>query len=921
VTYVSMWFQKKQYSDNIRMNLQKLKKFVQFDTAGWIASSALLLCAISGVLLAIPYDFTRAHQSVSEILLFNPTGTFIWNFHYWSAELFLIFFLLHIYDHLKKSTDVNIRKRRTWLILCLVVIFAGYEMLSGFILKGDAAGIQARRILASLLRSIPVLGKMLSSAFAGSDDNWQIIYIQHVATGTIFLFIGIYEHVKTLWPKLKTFVVMLLIVAAFSLFLRAPMGLPESTQIKGPWFFIGIQELLHFTSHPGLVVLLFLIILVALFQLPVLHRQWRSIVKKGLFAVGIVYLLVTIMVFLFRGENWEWTSWKSNTQIAESFPVYDPVSLFQAKPVQFIPENQKTEGCLVCHSSMKGLSESHNPAVIGCFACHKGDPFSSDKLTAHRKMITVPGNFSNVRQTCGTQNCHPEIAGRMLNSLMTTQSGIIGVDKYVFQETASLNDTFHIKNLGHSAADTHIRNLCAGCHLGKEKSTTGNAAWLERGGGCNACHLHYNDKASTSMKRMQSKTSVAAEEIHPSIDIQVSNDRCKSCHSRSGRISLNYEGWNETTLKKSQATDSIHFKVLPDERVLEFVQADIHHQKGMACIDCHGSYEIMGDGKHPIHKEDAVNVQCIDCHPSADGKPNSVVVGKLPDRESQMIAWLRKYDTKNRVVVTAKGRQPLMNTKVDSLGQILLTDKLNGKVHLSKPLSSVCTKGKGHNRLSCRSCHTAWVPQCIGCHNVYEKESSGFDLLTGKPTRGTWVEFAGKNFAEPPVLGISEKAESKVVTAMPGMVMSIDQESFNIHKGKSFHRLYAPASGHTTVRDGRSCKSCHNSPLAIGFGRGKLIYKITGKTGKWIFEPRFALNEHDSLPEDAWIGFLKEAKSPYSTRSDLRPFNVKEQKHILEVGSCLTCHDEKSKVIGRALEDYEQTLANRSKQCILPEIK
>ncbi len=898
------------------MNLQKLKKFIQFDTAGWIATSSLLLCAVSGVLLAIPYDFTQAHQSVSEILLFNPAGTFIRNFHYWSAELFLIFFLLHIYDHLKKSTDTNIRKRRTWLILCLVLMFAGYEMLSGFILKGDAAGIQARRILASMLQSIPVLGKMLSSAFAGSDDNWQIIYIQHVATGTIFLFIGIYEHVKKLWPKLRTFVILLLIAVVFSLFLRAPIGLTESTQIKGPWFFIGIQELLHFTSHPGLVVLSLLIILAALFQLPFLHRRWRRIVKKSLLAVGLIYLLVTGLVFLFRGENWEWTSWKSNTQIAESFPAYDPVNLFQILPVQFIPENQKTEGCLVCHSSMTGLSESHNPAIIGCFACHKGDPFTSDKSTAHRKMILIPGNFSNVRQTCGTQNCHPDITGRIMKSLMTTQSGIIGVDKFVFQETKSLDDTFHVQDLAHTAADTHLRNLCASCHLGMDKKITGNAEFLERGGGCNACHLHYNDEATASMKRMQLKTSAGTPEVHPTIDIQVSNDRCLSCHSRSGRISLSYEGWSEAG-EDEKIERSVKTKVLPDNRILKFIQADIHHEKGLACIDCHNSYDLMGDGTRHIHKEDAVKVQCVDCHTT--GSIKSTVIASLPDYESQMIALLRKINPQTRVVLTRKAKQPLMNTRVDSLNRIFLTGKIDGQVHTSKPAASVCTKGEGHNRLSCESCHEAWIPQCIGCHNTYEKEASGFDLLTGKSVKGSWIEFVGENFAEPPVLGISEKPESKVVTAMPGMVLTIDQQSFTSGKGENFHRLYAPSSGHTTQKEGRSCKSCHNNPLAIGYGRGELIYKTGDKKGKWTFESRFELNKNDSLPEDAWIGFLKEAKSPHSTRSDLRPFTVAEQKRILKVGACLTCHDEKSGVMDQTLVDYEQTLAGRSRKCILPD--
>jgi len=98
-----------------------------------------------------------------------------------------------------------------------------------------------------------------------------------------------------------------------------------------------------------------------------------------------------------------------------------------------------------------------------------------------------------------------------------------------------------------------------------------------------------------------------------------------------------------------------------------------------------------------------------------------------------------------------------------------------------------------------------------------------------------------------------------------------------------------------------------------------LTYNISGAAGKWEFKPRFAFNKNDTLPEDAWTGFLKEAQKPNSTRTDLRPFTVKEQKRILLVGSCLTCHDEKSKVMDRALDDYQLTFAEHSKKCILPE--
>lgn len=898
------------------MDWRRFKQLLQFDTAGWIALSSLLLCTLSGILLAIPYDFAQPHKSLFSMLMFSPAGVFTRNLHYWSAQLLFVFTLLHLYDHLSKSTETKIKNRRTWAILCLALLFLGYEMITGFMLKGDAAGLQARRIVASMLDSVPVVGRMLKSSLAGSEDQWQIVYVQHIATGTILLFIALFEHVKTIWPRLKTFVVVMLFLILLSWLFRAPFGTGESENMRGPWFFVGVQELLHWSSQPGTILLALLIMPLALLFLPEFTEAKRSLLKKVLLGFTIAYLVLTLFVLFFRDGKWELKNPFTAASSSENLLILDLVDFNRSQKSESWPGNRKPESCLVCHAGMKGLSVSHNPESTGCYGCHLGDPFSADKQKSHKDMVKVPGDFKNARQTCGTSNCHPDITGRMLNSLMTTQSGIIAVDKFVFGETNSPDDTFHIENLGHSAADTHLRNLCAGCHLGNEKKMTGNAGWLERGGGCNACHLHYDARAEASMKLMQSGYDRPVEEVHPAIDIQVANDRCKSCHSRSGRISLNYEGWCEMDEKVPGKTMNDSLMVLPDKRELRFVRSDVHHQKGMACIDCHNSYEIMGDGKQLTHKEDAVKIQCVDCHPA--GKVNVATIGELPDRESQMVAWLRKFDPKNRVIVTGNGKLPLLNTRVDSSGQIWLTDKLKSKKHLSMPASPLCSKGAGHKRLSCESCHTAWVPQCIGCHNTFEKNTPGFDMLESRPTTGTWVEYAARIMAELPVLGVSDKAESRIVTAMPGMVMSIDHESFEKGDGKSFHRLYAPASGHTTGRSARGCKSCHNNPLAIGFGRGELNYVISGRTGKWSFEPGFEPNSHDGLPEDAWTGFLKEAVPPYSTRGYLRPFNVREQQKILAVGSCLSCHDEKSKIARELLTDFNAAVVRKKPGCILP---
>ena len=895
------------------MDFPKFREIIQFDSAGWIAGSSLLLCGLSGILLSIPYDFTRAYSSIFELILFNPAGSFVRNLHYWSAQSFLVFTLLHICDHLAKSTESISKSKRIWWILSFAMLILGYEMISGFILKGDAAGLQARRVLAALLESVPLVGKMLSSALTGHEENWLIVYVQHVGTGTILLFMGVYEHLRPFWPRMKSMLVVFSGIVLISFVFRAPLGLPDDTGLKGPWFFLAIQEMLHWTSHPIYLILSFLALFLLFGYLPRFEERVRPAIKWFFLTGGILYLLVTLLVFFFRSESWQWNVTSETVTTEEPILIFAPVNFLGQLPHNTLPENLKKESCLFCHRSMKGLSDSHNPVTTGCFVCHRGDPFSYSKQLAHKKMIRVPGNFSNLMQTCGTQNCHKEIAERLLGSPMSRLNGIVAVDRFVFGETTTPDDTLPMNGIGHSAADTHLRNLCSGCHTGNEKRQTGSAVWLERGGGCNACHLAYDEKALNSLKRMQSIPSQSGEEIHPDINVGVTNERCKSCHSRSGRVALNYEGWNETSLKKSEINDSVHFRILPDDRVLGFVQSDVHHQKGMACIDCHGSYELMGDGKHYLHKEDAVNVQCIDCHPL--NKPATMAIGNLPDRESQLIAGLRKYDPKTWVVVTAINNRPLLNTRVDSLNRIFLTSKLTGEILESKRMSPVCSKGKGHSRLSCESCHSAWVPQCIGCHSDYEMSVTGVDMLTKKPTAGSWIEYAGKSHAEPPVLGVNGKDEGKIVTVLPGMILTIDGESFAKGTGKTFCRLYAPVSGHTTQREARSCKSCHNNPLAIGYGRGVLVYRPTGPAGEWIFTPRFAPNENDQLPEDAWTGFLREAKLPWSTRAGLRPFTVKEQLRILKVGSCLTCHDEKSKVMDWALTNFQQTLDKRSPKC------
>jgi len=574
-------------------------------------------------------------------------------------------------------------------------------------------------------------------------------------------------------------------------------------------------------------------------------------------------------------------------------------------------------GCVDCHDEMTGFEESHSPEKVGCNACHLGNSNTSNKDFAHKGMILIPGNLTDASKTCGVTGCHPGISERIERSLMNAMSGVISVNRFAFDELEKPEGHFNVKELTQSNADNHNRNLCASCHLGNEKNKWGAINELSRGGGCNACHLNYSDEAIEQLNLYQNKKKSEIAElelpkIHPQLTLNISNNHCFGCHSRSGRISTNYEGWHETLLTEDEVKGKEDFRILMDGRVFQKSNDDIHHQTGMECIDCHVSMEIMGDGNLYGHMEEQTRVQCVDCH-STDNK--SISYTEL-DFESKKIVDLRKSKMGNdNFLITKKSNVPLISTYINSASQkYLITKNKKEKLKLNPPVK-ICVEGKSHRRLSCNSCHTKWVSHCIGCHTKYDPTLEGYDLLDDKDIVGSWNEIPSDFYVDYPVLGVRKENNGKEVidTFIPGMVLTIDK--FKKSQKKIFKRLFAPTFSHTINKGGRSCKSCHNNPLTIGYGKGKLTYF---KSGKWSFDPEFSNHIQDNLPKDAWIGFMQTRDETSTTRLNTRPFTVQEQKKILLVGACLTCHTADSKIMQESLIDFEKTLTGTGKECILP---
>lgn len=895
-------------------------------TYGELAFACLLISAVAGVVLAVPYDVARPYDSVASLLLANPGAAFFRSMHYWAAQLFLVLTLLHVWDHLRRGTEVRV-PAGVWARVTLSLPLAGFLMLSGFMLKGDAEGTQALRIVTALMTDFPVVGRILAAALFGVGADRQILYVHHVATASILVWLFVAEHGRFIWPRAMTALIALVCSVLLSLVWSPSLHDGLDGVVKGPWYFLGVQEALHWLSRPLLLVPVGVALLVLVFLLPRLSLRTSRNIKRGLAALAVVYASLTAVAFFFRGENWTLVP---PARAGGSGLVRTPLSALSGVPVEKLGGREipvvlgRREGCLICHGTVTGLSAAHSPQAVGCASCHAGNPFALDRRMAHAGLILVPGNLRVADRTCGTPQCHPAIVDRVRRSIMTTMAGVIGVDRAVWGEGAKSPAPPDIGSLGNSPADTHLRQLCASCHLGTVKKGPGRVDEESRGGGCTACHLTYGRPALDELRRYEAIAQVRGDRVppsaHPDVSLAVTDDHCFGCHSRSGRISLGYEGWHETQLARPDAASGRRYRTLQDGRVLVYVGADVHQARGMACIDCHTSREAMGDGVlHRRHWEQE-SVGCEDCHPT--GRTTATVT--LDPESARILALRNRAAADTRFLVTADGGQPLVNTVVKNAQAPWLWSKVSGdRLELRRPAADCLASA--HRRLSCITCHAAWSPRCVGCHTRFDGAAEAFDHVEGRDVRGGWIEEGREFVAEPPTLGGRSRAvggapaPESVDPFIPGMVLTIDRN----RTGKPapdlvFRRLYARTFSHTVSKAGRSCESCHNDPVALGYGSGRLTYDRVGGAGRWRFEPDHPRSGQDGLPADAWIGFLQTRSSGVSTRADVSPFTVDEQKRILTVGACLTCHPPGSRPMREALGDFAAVRARVSPRCLPP---
>jgi hypothetical protein len=549
-------------------------------------------------------------------------------------------------------------------------------------------------------------------------------------------------------------------------------------------------------------------------------------------------------------------------------------------------------GCLSCHKGIESIGGGLKQAVqalhngLACGFCHKGDDKAATKEAAHDGLLPNPTALDVVEQTCGM--CHRAHVERVKKSLHATMAGMISSTSYAFaaqkeknaqwatyvvedtdgtvpKEKGAVEKLEQLPTFSQSNNPGHdyLRNQCLRCHLWTEgKKTEGDY----RSSGCAACHVLYDDNG---LSKSADPTIPKDKPDHPikhQLTTKIPPEQCIHCHNRGGRTGVSFIGTMEADPYGSPWTAEGGKQGKLHGKFYNHLTPDVHHQRGMSCIDCHTSSDLHGDGNIYSKKEQAVEIRCSTCHGEVDKAPS----GKT--------AW----------------GNPLPNLATEG-GQLVLTAKLTGKKHAVPNVKALADAGKLHpamliaehqEELECYACHARWAPQCYGCHTKMDMRKRANDWISGgKEDAYQWKENRSYLRWETPVLGINHRG--KVSPFIPGCQVFLTQIGPDGKTIKSSF-VYTTSDGHagtmlnqiqphTISKEARACMDCHGNTKALGLGSG--FYNPKANKLPIDFElERIVDEEGRQIQATAHMGS--------------RPLNKEEQAKVSRVGACLGCHAE-----------------------------
>jgi len=533
--------------------------------------------------------------------------------------------------------------------------------------------------------------------------------------------------------------------------------------------------------------------------------------------------------------------------------------------------------CVACHV---GIEEMHPWAPVSCVACHGGNADATTKEAAHvaktlrapgdervlgpqfdveHGRFVDPGSLRAAALSCGP--CHAKAVHDATHSLHATTAGHLGDGLYENGVVAEKSPRFSVFDVrddpptdvprpkealaglrqieGFQAsgdrekAATHFTDLprknCMQCHLWSRGRAVRGRAGMDgdyRGEGCGACHVPYaDDGLSTSRDPTIDKYEPGHPKKHEMVRFP-DVDACARCHYGDASIGLNFRGLAQPVPGMPQTPDApgLHRKRLNGVYYIDDPAAtppDVHHFRGMHCVDCHTRNDVMGDGFLYGRMEDAVEITCEGCHGTNDTYATGLT------RRGQKIPNLARRGTTDRPEFFLEGR-------------------IDGKQHRVKQSRDVVRPGAkdfnqaaalamtgDHARLECYACHSGWSPDFFGFHFDRNEQFTQLDLLSGQRTQGR-VTTQEKVFSTFKSFYLGWNSHGRVAPYMVGFstMASIHDEKGQLVLDQALPVTRAGLSGmtmihhqtHTTTARARQCVECHRAPAT--FGRGSANFRL-----------------------------------------------------------------------------------------------
>ncbi len=215
---------------------------------GRLAFGFLAVSALSGLALVPFFSPAHALESLERLHGGMPWGFFLRALHAYSSFGLLVTALAHLVQVLARRTERQLSAGAWWrsvLLLPLTLL----ALLSGFVLRGDAAAAEALPVWSRIAETVPLIGPELQRLLLGViPGDLGAISLHHAGTLTLLLWLITAEHGRRLVPDARSLVLAGLVSASLAGTVPLPLGPPPGAfsggaarVLLGPWYLLGLQ--------------------------------------------------------------------------------------------------------------------------------------------------------------------------------------------------------------------------------------------------------------------------------------------------------------------------------------------------------------------------------------------------------------------------------------------------------------------------------------------------------------------------------------------------------------------------------------------------------------------------------------------------------------------------------------------------------